>query len=314
MNEHEHGISPHAPPVIGNAGGHMMTRAAIASVSVSAVLLLVKAIAFAMTGSVAILAALADSGVDLFASVMNLLAVRHALTPSDAEHRFGHAKAEPLAGLGQAAFISGSATFLVWESIQHLLEPHALSNGGVGLAVMAFSIFATIGLITYQRIVVKRTGSLAISADRMHYVGDLLTNFGVMVGIVLSTQLGWYIADPLIGLGVAFVLGWSAWQVFRQSYDQLMDRELPEADRIRIKEIVRAHPEVRGLHDLRTRAAGTTSFIQFHLEMAPDITLSRAHQLSDAVEEQLQESFPGAEIIIHQDPAGLETVPTLAQN
>ncbi len=147
----------------------------------------------------------------------------------------------------------------------------------------------------------------------LHYWGDLLTDLGVIVGILLSTRLGWFIADPLIGLAVAGVLGASAWHVFRQSYDQLMDRELPDEARERIKTVVLRHSEVRGIHDLRTRAAGTLTFIQFHLEMDPGIDLSRAHAVSDEVEQSLMDAFPGAEILIHQDPAGEEAVPTLAQ-
>ena len=290
----------------------LMRRAAFASVCVSAVLVVVKLLAFAATGSVAIMAALADSAVDLVASFGNLLAVRQSLTPADRQHRFGHGKAEPLAGLAQAAFITGSATFLVFESVQHLVEPHPLQNELTGVAVMIFSIAATFGLVSFQRLVVRRTGSPAISADNLHYVGDLLTNFGVIAGILLSTRYHWYVADPLIGLAIAGVIGWSAWHVFHQSYDQLMDHELPELDRQRIKTIVLANPNVRGVHDLRTRSAGTQSFIQLHLEMDPAMSLTQAHEASDEVEESLLKVFPGAEIIIHQDPHGIEQPPALA--
>ena len=292
----------------------MMNAAAIASVTIATVLLILKIAAYWLTGSIAILASLADSATDVFTSGVNLLAVRHALTPADDDHRFGHAKAEPLAGLLQAAFIGGSATFLVFESINHLITPHALENEFIGVGVMVFSIVATIGLVWFQAYVVRRTRSVAIAADSMHYWGDLLTNLGVIAGILLSTRLGWHIADPLIGLAVAGVLAASAWHVFRQSYDQLMDRELPEEARQRIKTVVLRHAEVRGIHDLRTRAAGTLTFIQFHLEMDPGIDLSRAHAVSDAVEQSLMDAFPGAEILIHQDPAGEENVPTLAQH
>jgi ferrous-iron efflux pump FieF len=304
--------SPHTPQLPDRTKGLLMRRAARASVGVSTLLVIVKLGAYALTGSVAILAALADSAVDLVASLGNLFAVGQSLTPADHQHRFGHGKAEPLAGLAQAAFITGSATFLVFESMQHLVEPHPLQNEFAGVAVMLFSIVATFGLVAYQRLVVRRTGSPAISADNMHYAGDLLTNAGIIVAILLSTRLHWYLADPLIGLAVAAVIAWSAWHVFRQSYDQLMDRELPELDRQRIKTIVLAHPCVRGVHDLRTRAAGTLSFIQLHIEMDPAMTLGQAHEASDEVEESLREAFPGAEIIIHQDPHGIEKPPDLA--
>lgn len=289
----------------------LMNIAAFASVAISATLLILKIGAFWMTGSIAVLAALADSATDLFTSLVNLFAVRHALTPADEDHRFGHAKAEPLAGLLQAAFIAGSATFLVFESVDHMISPLQVQNEIIGIAVMAFSVLATIGLVIFQRFVVRRTRSLAIAADNMHYFGDLLTNLSVMLGLILAVNFGWRIADPLIGLAVAAVLAWSAWKVFHQSYDQLMDRELPDAARERIKAVALKHPEVRGIHDLRTRAAGTLTFIQCHIEMDPGISLSRAHEVSDDVEKALMDTFPGAEIIIHQDPAGSEIIPPL---
>jgi ferrous-iron efflux pump FieF len=307
-------VSPHTPQLPKYSSGHLMNMAAFASVGVSCTLLLLKIVAYWLTGSIAMLASLADSATDLFTSSVNLFAVRQALTPADAEHRFGHGKAEPLAGLLQAAFIAGSATFLIFESINHLISPHPLEHEFVGVGVMIFSIFATFGLAFFQRYVVRRTRSLAIHADSMHYWGDLLTNLGVIVGILLSTRLGWLVADPLIGLGVAFVLAASAWHVFHQSYDQLMDHELPEEARARIKVIALGHPEVRGVHDLRTRSAGTLSFIQFHLEMDPGLNLARAHEVSDEVEAQLLAAFPGAEIIIHQDPTGAEAPPLLARS
>jgi ferrous-iron efflux pump FieF len=154
--------------------------------------------------------------------------------------------------------------------------------------------------------VVKRTGSLAVSADQTHYIGDLATNIGVVIAILLAGELGWLQADPIIALLVAAVMVGSAWLVFRQSLDQLMDRELPDADREKIKRIVRAHPEVIGLHELRTRMAGLYVFIQVHIELDPDMPLAQAHAVSDAVERELCAAFDQAEVIIHQDPAGLE--------
>jgi ferrous-iron efflux pump FieF len=252
------------------------------------------------------MASLADSALDLFASSINLFAITQSLTPADREHRFGHGKAEPLAGLAQGAFIAGSASFLVVESVNRIVTPRAVERATVGLVVTIVSIVAVLGLVLYQRLAVARTGSIAIRADRMHYLGDLLTNVGVAIGIVLSARFGILIADPLVGLGVAAVLTGSAWIVFRQSYDQLMDRELPDEERERIKAIVRRHPEVRNLHDLRTRAAGICKFVQFHIELDPAINLTRAHEVSDEVENELLAAFPDAQVIIHQDPAGVE--------
>ena len=290
----------------------LMRNAALASLSVSIFLVAIKAIAYFSSHSVSVLAALTDSALDLFTSTLNVIAIRSALTPADAEHRFGHGKAEPLAGLGQGAFIAGSAAFLVIEAVSRLIAPHTIEYPLVGLAVMAVSIVTTIVLVIAQRMVVKRTGSIAVGADRMHYLGDIVTNAGVILGIILSAQFGILIADPIIGILVAAILAWSAVHVFRQSYDQLMDRELPDADRDRIKEIVRAHREVRSLHDLRTRMAGVNTFIQLHIELDPDIKLLRAHEISDAVEADLMAAFPRAEVIIHQDPAGVEMPVPLA--
>ena len=290
-----------------------MKKTAWAAVGVASFLIAIKLAAYLLTDSIAMLASLADSALDVFASSVNLLAIRHALTPADYEHRFGHGKAEPMAGLVQGAFIAGSVAFLTIESAGRLIQPHPIEHGMTAIAVMGVSIAATIALVALQQMTVAKTGSLAIGADRMHYVSDLLTNLGVVAGIVLSTQFGFWIADPIIGLVVAAILAASAWHVFRQSYDQLMDRELPDAERARIKTIVMRHPEVRDLHDLRTRAAGIATFIQLHIELDPAMSLTHAHDVSDAVEAEILAAFPNAQVIIHQDPAGAEEPPPLAQ-
>ncbi len=296
-----------------SAAATAMRRTAWAAVAVAAFLVALKAAAYIATGSVAMMASLADSALDLVASTVNLLAVRTALTPADAEHRFGHGKAEPLAGLLQGAFIAASVLFLVLESTQRLSSPHAIANSGVAFAVMGVSLAVTFGLVVLQRRTVRATGSLAIGADSAHYLGDLLTNLGVIAGIALSTVFGWLIADPLIGLGVAGVLAFSAFHVLRRSYDQLMDREFAEDERGAIKAIVLAHPEVRGIHDLRTRVSGIHAFIQFHIELDPAARLTQAHRICDAVERDVLTRFPNAEVLIHQDPAGAEDLPELAR-
>jgi ferrous-iron efflux pump FieF len=288
-----------------------MRNAAIASLSVSIFLVAIKALAYFGSHSVSVLAALTDSALDLFSSTLNLVAIRSALTPADAEHRFGHGKAEPLAGLAQGAFIAGSASFLVVQAINRFISPEPVAQGSIALAVMLISIAVTFGLIAYQRHVVRTTGSIAITADRAHYASDLLTNLGVVVALILSAGFKMEMADPIIALIVAGVLIWSAWGVFRQSYDQLMDRELPDDARDNIRAVVMRHPEVRNLHDLRTRAAGVHTFIQFHIELDPAISLMRAHEVSDAVEAEVCAAFPHAEVIIHQDPAGVEMPPEL---
>ena len=288
-----------------------MRRAAWASVSVSLFLVGIKAFAYFASHSVAMLASLADSALDLFTSSINLIAIRQALTPADAEHRFGHGKAEPLAGLAQGAFITASALFLVIQAVNRILVPEPIEHSVAALVVMCVAIACAIGLILYERKVVAATGSLAVEADQTHYFADLVTNIGVVLALLLSSFLGWTLADPLIAIAVSGVMLWSALGVGRQSFNQLMDRELPDEERARICRIAQSHRAVKNVHDLKTRMAGLSTFIQLHLALDPDISLAEAHVISDAVERALLEAYPGADVIIHQDPAGLEPEPVL---
>ncbi|HEX4272780.1 MAG TPA: cation diffusion facilitator family transporter [Rhizomicrobium sp.] len=286
-----------------------MKRAAIASLGVSLFLVAIKTFAYFASHSVAMLASLADSALDLFTASLNMLAIRQALTPADAEHRFGHGKAEPLAGLAQGAFITASALFLVIQAVNRILAPEPIDNSIAALIVMCVAIACAILLILYERRVVARTGSLAIDADQAHYLGDLATNVGVVLALVLSAYMGWTLADPIIAIAVAVIMLVSAFGVGRSSFNQLMDRELPDEERARIRRIAESHDAVRNVHDLKTRAAGLSTFIQLHLALDPDMRLSEAHRVSDAVERAILNAYPGAEVIIHQDPAGLEPLP-----
>lgn len=286
----------------------LATRAAV---GVAGSLIAIKLWAWTATGSVSMLASLVDSTLDLVASGLNLIAVSHALTPADEEHRFGHGKAEALAGLGQAAFIGGSAAFLLFESLDRLFIPRPIEQTTLGLAVMGASMTLTIALVLLQRYVMARTRSLAIGADQLHYVTDIATNAGVVVAFMLAGYWGFTAADPLIGLAIAATIGWGAFKILQGSYHELMDTEFDEADRARIKAIVKSHREVISLHDLRTRRAGQNAFIQLHLELPADMTLSQAHRVSDEVEAEIRKAFPDAEVLTHQDPAGLEAVSAL---
>ncbi len=289
--------------------GALMKRAAIASVSVSLFLVAIKTFAYFASHSVAMLASLADSALDLFTSSLNLVAIRSALTPADAEHRFGHGKAEPLAGLAQGAFICASALFLVIQGTGRILAPEPIDHSVEALIVMCVAIAVAIALILYQRRVVAQTGSLAVEADQTHYFGDLATNIGVVLALLLSSLLGWTLADPLIAIAVAGIMAYTAFGVGRAAFHQLMDRELPQAERDRISRIARGHPAVKNVHDLKTRSAGLSTFIQLHLGLDPNMPLAEAHTISDAVEQALLQAYPGADVIIHQDPAGLEPLP-----
>jgi len=291
--------------------GSLMRRAAIASVSVSLFLLAIKTYAYFVSHSVAMLASLADSALDLFTASLNLIAIRSALTPADAEHRFGHGKAEPLAGLAQGAFICASALFLVIQAVNRILAPEPIDHSIEALIVMCIAIACAIGLILYQRKVVAKTGSLAVEADQTHYLGDLAINIGVVLALLLSSELGWTLADPLIAIAVAGIMLLTALGVGRESIHQLMDRELPDGERARICRIAESHEAVKNVHDLKTRTAGLSTFIQLHLGLDPKMSLAEAHVISDAVEAALLNAYPGAEVIIHQDPAGLEPLPDL---
>lgn len=287
----------------------LMRRASYAAVSVASILVIAKTVAWLMTGSVAMLSSLVDSLLDVLASGINLLAIRHALMPADAEHRFGHGKAEPLAGLGQAVFIGGSAVFLLFEAANRLIHLQPVENGLVGVSVMTFSIVLTLLLVAYQRYVVRKSGSVAVAADSIHYKADLLVNVGVIAGLSATVMLGWWVVDPLVAIAVAGYISYSAWEIFRTSYDMLMDHELPLEDRARIKDIVLSHPKVYDMHDLRTRSSGLHTFIQLHLEMDGELTLLQAHHIADEIELQVREAFPEAEVMIHQDPEGVEEIP-----
>jgi ferrous-iron efflux pump FieF len=286
--------------------GRLKRIAAVVAVTVAGVLIAAKTGAWLVTGSVSLLSTLIDSLLDLAASLVNLLAIRHALQPADREHRFGHGKAEPLAGLAQAAFVSGSAAFLLFEAFQRLIQPVPIGNTTFGIAVMVISIVLTLGLVAFQRYVVRRTGSVAISADSLHYSADVLVNTSVVVALLVTVNLGWSAADPLFAIGIALFILRGAWSIFRSSFDLLMDRELPEDERQQIRDLATAHSGVISLHDLRTRSSGTMTFIQFHLEMDGNLTLLEAHEIAEEVMEEVERAFPDAEVLIHEDPFGVK--------
>ena len=281
-------------------------RATFASLAVAAVLIAVKFAAWIGTGSVALLSSLVDSLVDLAASLVTFFAVRQAAVPPDREHRFGHGKAEPLAALAQSAFLVGSALWLMAEAIRRLISPEPVDNPPAGIAVMVFSMIVTLALVTYQRHVVKRTGSLAVGADELHYRGDILFNLGVIATLAIGGRFDVPLLDPLFGAAVGVWIIYGAVKIAQLSLIQLMDRELPDEERARVRAIAESHPEVTAVHDIRTRVAGPTAFIQMHIEMDGAMNLLRAHKISDEVEAELRQAFPNAEIIIHEDPSGID--------
>jgi ferrous-iron efflux pump FieF len=282
----------------------LTTRAAFASIAMAVTLIALKAFAALETSSMAMLGSLADSGLDLVASLVVLLGVRVAAQPADWDHRFGHGKAEALASLVQVILITISAIFIGFRAVERLLSGAQTSDAELGIGVSIFAIVLTAALITYQRHVVRRTGSLAIGTDRLHYSSDLFLNGSVIVALALDQFAGLKGADAVFGLLIALWLLWGAWSASSNALDQLMDREWPDELRERFLAAAKEYPELAGLHDLRTRSSGTHYFAQFHVWVPADWTVRHAHDRLDAVEEELQKRFPGTEILIHVDPEG----------
>jgi ferrous-iron efflux pump FieF len=284
----------------------LRSRATYASVVVSTVLIAIKFAAWLATGSVAMLSSLVDSLLDVAASVVNLFAVRQAVEPPDREHRFGHGKAEPLAAFGQAGFLAGGALLLMFEAVNRVISPAPVMRADLGIVVIVVAILLDGVLVLYQRHVLARTASLAIGADELHFRSDLVVNAGVLAALAVDRFVDVPILDPLFGGVIGLWIIYGSIRLLRQSLTQLMDRELPDEERAHIRAIAETAPEVTAVHDLRTRVAGPTAFIQLHLEMDGAMKLLRAHEIADSVEAQLRLAYPNAEIIIHQDPAGIE--------
>lgn len=289
-------------PVDPAVSARLLRLATYASVTTAVILCGGKLVAWLMTGSVSVLASTVDSFLDILASGINLLAVRYSLMPPDNEHRFGHGKAEALAGLGQGAFIAGSAVFLSLQAIERLWNPQPLTDTAVGIGIMLFAIVATGILLGIQHYVIKRTHSTAIRADSLHYLTDVLSNLSVIAALILAA-LGWPGLDPWFALAVVGYISYNAWQIAYEAVQALMDRELSESEQARICAIAWQPKQVRGVHGLRTRRAGQTCFIQLHLEMDDDLPLLNAHEVADEVRYTLEDTYPGADVIIHLDPA-----------
>ena len=282
-----------------------LTRnAAVASVAVALLLIALKGYAAWATHSVAMLGSLADSGLDLIASLVTLYGVRVAATPADSDHRFGHGKAEAIAALFQVVLISISAIGIAWRAIDRMIHGATTANAEYGVGVSVIAILATLLLVAYQRRIIRATGSVAITADNVHYQSDLLLNGAVIAALLLDQYAGLSGADPLFGIGIALWLAWGAYRASHQAIDQLMDREWPEERRQIFLRAASQHPELKGIHDLRTRTSGMKDFVQFHVWVAPTMTVRDAHRVMDEIETKLASQFPGVEILIHPDPEG----------
>ncbi len=282
----------------------LTARAAFASIAMAVFLIGLKTWAALQTSSMAMLGSLADSTLDLVASLVVLLGVRVAAQPADREHRFGHGKAEALAALVQVIIITLSALFIGFRSIQRIIQGAATSDAELGIGVSLVAIAFTFALIAYQKHVIRRTGSIAISTDRLHYASDLLLNGSVILALGLEQFAHLVGSDAVFGLLIALWLAWGAWRSSTHALAQLMDREWPDEERERFLAAAKSFPELEGLHDLRTRSSGTHSFVQFHVWVPADWTVQEAHDRMDRVEQQLEQQFPNTEILIHLDPEG----------
>ncbi|MDE3954508.1 cation diffusion facilitator family transporter [Glaesserella parasuis] len=276
-------------------------RAANFAVIVAATLIIAKAFAWWQTGSMAILAAMTDSLVDLFASLTNMLVLRFALQPADDDHTFGHGKAESLAALAQSAFITGSATFLLLQGIQRLTEPQLVQSSELGVAISLFSIVLTAALVLYQKKVVKLTQSPAIEADSLHYQTDLYMNAAILVAMILNIY-GVIYADALFAIGIALYILFNAAKMCWEAVQSLLDKALPQEEVDQIWAIALQHPRIIGIHDVKTRRAGAIRFIQLHLELDDHLPLVVAHDITDSLEQKILAVFPHSEVIIHQEP------------
>ncbi|WP_404335631.1 cation diffusion facilitator family transporter [Sphingomonas sp. MMS12-HWE2-04] len=283
---------------------NLARRAALASVASAILLGSLKAYAAWRTGSVAVLASLADSVLDLVASLVTLAGVHWAAQPADDDHRFGHGKAEALAALFQVGVIAISAFAILLRASQRLMDHVPSSDAEFGIGVSIIAIVVTLALTRYQASVIRRTGSIAIGADRIHYQSDLFLNVAVIAALALDQYAGLAGADAIFGIVIAFWLLFGAWRASVDAIDQLMDKEWPEEKRQRFVEVAARHPELIGLHDLRTRTSGAKDFVQFHIWMDAEMTIAASHDVVEKLERELAEEFPGTEVLIHVDPEG----------
>jgi ferrous-iron efflux pump FieF len=274
------------------------------SVATAAILVAIKIAAWLASGSVALLASTADSGLDLLASLTTFAAVRYAAAPPDAEHRFGHGKAEGFASLVQAGLVFASAALIGQQAIADLIHPKPITDGGWAMAVMGVSIVLTALLILAQGRVLAKTSSVAVSGDRAHYAADLASNVVALAGIAATAWLGFARLDAIAALVIAALLLWGAVGVFREASGQLMDHELPDEVRARIVDLMTKDPRLTDVHQLRTRASGPIVHIQMHVDLDPELTLEAAHEVIVAAENRVLAAFPAADIIIHADPRG----------
>lgn len=280
----------------------LLKQASLASVLTAVGLLLLKLFTFLITGSVAILSSFFDSAQDFLTSLINLFAIKHAIQPADNEHRFGHGNAQALGGLLQGFMIALFSLFLAQESIHRLLKPSPIGHIELGVLVMLIAIAVSILLVSFQTYVVKKTNSLSIKADRMHYTGDILMNAGVIISIIIAEKVGFPVLDAIFGIGVSLYLFYVVFQIMKEAVTQLMDTEISEEFRRQIIKISLSFPEVKRIYHLRTRQSGETLFVQFCVAMDGKLSLQKAHDISHKIEMKIKKTYTHSQIMIHVEP------------
>lgn len=282
--------------------GKLLRLATYASVSVALLLLIAKLVAWWRTDSLSMLSSLTDSLFDVLTSVLNMVALRYALKPADEEHRFGHTSIEDIAGLAQAAFIAASMVIIILQSVERLANPQVMTHEALGMGVSVFAMIATTVLVAFQTYVARKTRSLIIAADRLHYAGDILFNLGVLAALFASARYGFTWADPAMAITIAIAILYSTWPLAQRAFNNLMDREMPDDEKARIASIVSSTSGVLRMTNLKTRYSGSKPFMQMHIDVDASLPLSDVHAITDKLEEALFAAFPGAEVIIHPEP------------
>lgn len=294
----------HTAPLSGSSNARLMRLASYASVGMAVALLVGKTVAWWVSDSLAMLSSLTDSLFDVITSLINMYALRYALKPADDDHRFGHTSIEDIAGLAQFAFINAAMLIVVLQSVERLSNPQPIAHEMIGIVVSTVAMLFTIVLVTFQTMVAKRTGSLIIASDRLHYAGDIAFNMGVLLALFISMYFNAPWADPAMAIIIAVVILWSTREIGIRAFNNLMDREMPDSDKAAIHEIINRFPQVQNVHKLKTRYSGTKPFIQMHVEIDGAMNFNTAHEITDQLERALLAVYPEADVIIHPDPVG----------
>jgi len=292
MHHHDHGHHHH----------EMNIKAIALPIILSIFLVALKIYGWRETDSVSLLSSLLDSGMDILVSMMNLAAVLYAAKPADDDHRHGHTSIEDIVGLVQASFIAASGLFLFYEAVKRFLDPTEVQNPETGIGVLVISMIVPLAIVLYQRMTLKKTKSVVLEADSLHYMTDMLMNGLIIVSIYIASMQGLGLVDPILATVIAGYILWSAGKIGVRAFNHLMDKEVPEEEYLKIVEIIKSHEGALGCHALKTRMSGSKMFMQMHLDVDASLNLRDAHDIADDLEQKLEAAFHDAEVIVHLDP------------